>query len=77
MLKDYQIRFLDEYTQLYNKYTKLDYMIRLYDDNKLDFEFDCPVALLRRQRAIMEEYLNILEERAEYEGLKEELEKWL
>ena len=76
MLKDYQVRFLDEYKELYKKYTALDLIIKNYEDEVLEFELTCPVALLRRQRKLMKEYLGVLEERAQIEGLVDYLKMW-
>ena len=44
-------------------------MIVKYDAGTLDFKPTCPIDLLRRQKATMGEYLNILEIRAEIENV--------
>ena len=44
-------------------------MIVKYDAGTLDFKPTCPIDLLRRQKATMGEYLNILEIRAEIEKI--------
>ena len=76
-MESYQIKLLDEYTKLYKNYSKLCYTLDLYENNDLNFELSCPSALLRRQRKVMNEYLEVLEERIELEGIKGEIEKWL
>ena len=45
-------------------------MIVKYDAGTLDFKPTCSIDLLRRQKAIMGEYLNILEIRAEIENIR-------
>lgn len=45
-------------------------MIVKYDAGTLDFKPTCPIDLLRRQKATMGEYLNILEIRAEIENVR-------
>lgn len=45
-------------------------MIVKYDAGTLDFKPTCPIDLLRRQKATMGEYLNILEIRAEIENIR-------
>lgn len=65
----YKNRFIFEYSELKIKYQKLHKMLVKYDAGKLDFTFSCPVELLRKQKATMEEYLNILEIRAEMEDI--------
>lgn len=42
-------------------------MLVKYDAGTLEFKPTCPIELLRKQKATMGEYLNILEIRAEIE----------
>ncbi|WP_295781895.1 crAss001_48 related protein [uncultured Veillonella sp.] len=63
-------RFRCEYKDLKYRYNKLHRMIVKYDAGTLDFEPTCPIELLRRQKAAMGEYLNILEIRAEIENVR-------
>lgn len=63
-------RFRCEYKDLKYRYNKLHRMIVKYDAGTLDFEPTCPIDLLRRQKAAMGEYLNILEIRAEIENVR-------
>lgn len=67
-MEDYIIRMVKEYQELKGKYNKLHKMIVKYDANTLGFEPKCPIDLLRKQKATMGQYLNILEIRAEIEG---------
>lgn len=68
-MEDYKIRVVKEYVELKEKYEKLHKMIVKYDAGTLDFEPNCPIDLLREQKATMGKYLNILEIRAEIEGI--------
>lgn len=68
-MEDYKARMISEYTDLKEKYTKLHRMLVRYDAGTLDFTPSCPIDLLREQKAVMGRYLNILEIRAEIEGL--------
>lgn len=67
---EWQARFRGEYKQLKDRYNKLHRMIVKYDAGTLDFKPTCPIELLRRQKAAMGEYLNILEIRAEIENVR-------
>lgn len=79
-MKDYQVRFLDEYNKLVEKYKKLNHIIYLYNNDKLDFELNCPIELLKDQSDIMWRYINILKDRSYYEEIEldscEEKEIW-
>lgn len=69
MMDDYKIRMVKEYVELKEKYEKLHKMIVKYDAGILDFTPNCPIDILRKQKSIMGEYLNILEIRAEIENI--------
>jgi hypothetical protein len=64
---EWQTRFKSEYSELKERYNKLHKMLVKHDAGTLNFEPTCPIELLRRQKAVMGEYLNILEIRAEIE----------
>lgn len=64
---EWQTRFRIEYSELKERYTKLHKMLVKYDAGTLEFKHTCPIELLRKQKATMGEYLNILEIRAEIE----------
>lgn len=66
---EWQARFRGEYKGLKERYNKLHKMIVKYDAGTLDFKPTCPIDLLRRQKATMGEYLNILEIRGEIENI--------
>lgn len=70
LLKDYQVRFVDEYNTLVNRYMKLNRIINLYELDKLDFTPNCPIELLKEQSDAMWNYINILLRRSEFEGVE-------
>lgn len=67
---DYKERFAAEYWQTFVRHDRLNSMIQRHEAKTLDFTPSCPIELLKRQRAIMEDYMLILKERAEIEGIK-------
>nr|DAI97416.1 MAG TPA: hypothetical protein [Caudoviricetes sp.] len=64
---EWQTRFRIEYSELKERYNKLHKMLVKYDAGTLEFKPTCSIELLRKQKATMGEYLNILEIRAEIE----------
>lgn len=66
-MDNYKDRFLAEYIELKERYKKLRKMCIKIDAGTL--EPPCQVHFLAEQKRIMEEYLNILEIRAEVEGI--------
>lgn len=64
---EWQTRFKIEYSELKERYNKLHKMLVKYDAGTLEFKPTCPIDLLRKQKATMGGYLNILEIRAEIE----------
>lgn len=64
---EWQTHFRIEYSELKERYNKLHKMLVKYDAGTLEFKPTCPIELLRKQKATMGEYLNILEIRAEIE----------
>lgn len=67
---DYKERFRAEYYQTKDRHNKLHKMIVKSEANKLDFEPKCPTNLLKMQEGAMEQYLYILEIRAEIEEIE-------
>lgn len=68
-MEDYKQRMIEEYQQTKARYQKLHKMLVKHDAGTLDFTPTCPIGLLRDQQSTMGHYLNILEIRAEMEGL--------
>lgn len=62
-------RFKKEYAELKEKYTKLHKMLVKYEAGTLDFKPNCSLELLKKQKSLMGQYLNILEIRAEIEKI--------
>lgn len=69
-MEDYKVRMVNEYKELKDRYTKLHNMLVKHDAGTLDFTLSCPADLLREQKSVMGKYLNILEIRAEIEGIR-------
>jgi hypothetical protein len=67
---DYKKRFKAEYDQLETRVNKLASTIELAKKDELPFELACPVSMLEEQLEAMEDYLEILTERAEIEDIK-------
>lgn len=67
---DYKDRFMAEYYQVKIRYQKLKSILDKYEDGTLDFEPSCSISLLMIQREIMEDYLNILQDRAIVENIE-------
>lgn len=67
--EDYKDRFKAEYLQTKIRYEKLVKMLVKLDAGTLDFEPTCSRVVLLRQKRAMSEYLNVLEVRAEVEGI--------
>ena len=68
--EDYKERFLAEYIQLETRYEALMNIIWKYDHGeKLGFEPDTPMHLLKKQAKAMYEYISALNERARFEDI--------
>lgn len=67
---DYKDRFRAEYWQTKIRYEKLHKMIVKYDAGTLNIKPDCSISLFREQKSCMGNYLNLLEIRAEIEGIE-------
>lgn len=66
--EDYQDRFKAEYHQLRIRFNKLeDYIVKIA--NKKEKEPKTPLSMLMQQAEIMNDYIVILERRAEIEGI--------
>ena len=66
---DYKDRFMAEYYQVKIRYQKLKSILDKYEEGTLDFEPCCSISLLMIQREIMEDYLNVLQDRAITENI--------
>lgn len=67
--EDYKERFKAEYYQTKIRYEKLHVMTIKYEAGTLDFTPNCPLDLLKEQKSYMENYLRVLEIRAEIEKI--------
>ena len=67
---NYKERFINEYAELKDKYIKLHKMLVKYDAGKLEFTPTCPIDMLRKQKSLMGQYLNVLEVRAMIEDVE-------
>ena len=66
---DYKDRFKAEYFQMKIRYESLQSMLVKLDAGTLDFTPTCSKAILLQQKRYMNEYLHVLEVRAEIEGI--------
>lgn len=70
MLSDnYKERFVAEYHQTKIRYERLHTMVVKYEAGTLDFTPNCPLELLKEQKAAMGKYLYCLEVRAQIENV--------
>ena len=67
---DYRARMAAEWAQVKIRHRRLQEMLDAYREGKLDFEPTCPITLLREQALVMQEYVDILEKRAELEDIR-------
>ena len=67
---DYKDRFKAEYYQLRTRSIKLAVLLTGHARGKLGFELKCPVGKLIWQLNCMCDYLEVLKERAEIEGIE-------
>lgn len=68
-MKDWEIRFVDEYNQLKDRTEKLHKIIVKYEANTLEFRPNCSIELLKEQENAMRQYMYILEVRSQVEGI--------
>lgn len=66
-MEAYQVRFLKEYNELCDRYSKLLKLLRKIEFDNIDFELNCPLELLKEQADIMKRYIDVLLRRDEYE----------
>ena len=66
---DFKERFKAEYYQTKIRYDKLHSMVVKLEARTLDFTPTCDIDLFKRQLAFMEQYLYILEVRANIENI--------
>ena len=67
---NYKQRFINEYVELKDRYNKLHKMLIKYDAGRLEFTPTCPIDMLRKQKSLMGQYLNVLEVRAMIEDVE-------
>lgn len=67
--ENYEDRFVAEFYQIMIRSWKLAIMLDKYERGELDFTPKCSYELLKRQLKVMEEYENILADRALIEGI--------
>ena len=67
---DFRDRFKAEYYQLKIRIKGLSQMVRGYKKNELTFKPKCSVEIFEKQLVLMENYAEILEERAFIEGVE-------
>ena len=67
---DFKERFQAEYIQLKIRYNGLKAMLEKYKAGTLPFQPKCSYELLFTQLVYMENYINVLEKRAELEDIK-------
>lgn len=67
---DYRERMAAEWAQVKIRLRRLQEMLDAYREGKLGFEPTCPITLLREQALVMQEYVDILEARAELEDVR-------
>ena len=66
---DWKERFVAEYWQTKHRYDALHEMVVKYEAGTLDFSPNCPLDLLKEQKAAMGKYLYVLEVRAQIERI--------
>lgn len=67
--ENYKERFRAEYFQTKVRYEKLHKMCVKYEAGTLDFTPNCSLEILTEQKSYMENYLHVLEIRAEIENI--------
>ena len=68
-MQAHEVRMVQEWKDLKEKTEKLRNVLIKYNAGTLDFQPACPGELLSRQLEVMEQYLFILEVRAEIEKI--------
>ena len=67
---DYRLRFVAEYMQTKIRFVNLRKMLIKLEADTLEFTPKCSTITLNNQKSFMEQYLKILEVRAEVEGIR-------
>ena len=67
---DYKERFVAEYAQAAIRKSKLRNMLQRWERGELDFTPTCPREVLVRQMRALDEYIDVLEDRAIIEKIK-------
>lgn len=67
---DWKERFVAEYWQTKFRYDALHEMVVKYEAGTLDFSPNCPLEILKEQKAAMGKYLYVLEVRAQIERIE-------
>lgn len=67
---DYKDRFCAEYHQTLNRAQSLSRMLEKWDKGMLEFTPTCTRTIYNEQLYLMNEYLNVLENRATIENIK-------
>lgn len=67
---DYRARMAAEWAQVKIRLRRLQDMLDAYREGALDFKLTCPITMLREQALVMQEYVDILEKRAELDGFR-------
>ena len=68
--QDFKERFKAEYLQLKIRMEGLSSMLKKYKEGTLNFKPKCSYEVLYKQLVYMEDYLNVLKERAEIENIE-------
>ena len=68
-MEAYKERMKEEYKELKGKYERLHKLLVRFDSKTLDFTLNCPIELLRKQSALMGDYLYVLEMRGFIEDI--------
>ena len=68
--EDYKERFKAEYFQLAIRLEKLRTMLEKWDSNELEFTPTCPRSMYDEQALAMSNYLDVLYDRAQLEGIE-------
>lgn len=68
--QDFKERFKAEYLQLKIRMEGLSNMLKKYKEGTLPFKPKCNYEVLYKQLVYMEDYLNVLKERAEIENIE-------
>ena len=67
---EYKEWFRADYHRLKDRYDELNAMVEKWDKGELDFKPTCPRSLYSIQLITMYNYLNVLKERAQLEGVE-------